>query len=96
MNLFTRYLLRAHIGPFFFAFVALTGVILINTLAKEMAGLAGKGLPVSVVLEFFILSLPANIALTMPMAVLVAVLYTFSTHGGRERNHRFAGERRGP
>ena len=78
MNLFTRYLLRAHIGPFFFAFVALTGVILINTLAKELASLAGKGLPTIVVLEFFILSLPANIALTMPMAVLVAVLYAFS------------------
>ncbi len=79
MNRFTRYLLRAHIGPFFFAFVALTGVILINTLAKELASLAGKGLPFSVVVEFFILSLPANVALTMPMAVLVAVLYTFST-----------------
>ncbi len=79
MTVFTRYLLRAHVGPFLFAFVALTGVILINTLAKELANLAGKGLPMSVVAEFFILSLPANIALTLPMAVLVAVLYTFST-----------------
>jgi lipopolysaccharide export system permease protein len=79
MKVLTRYLLRAHLGPFFFAFVALTGVILINTLAKELANLAGKGLPFSVVLEFFLLSLPANIALTLPMSVLVAVLYTFST-----------------
>ncbi|MEX0911803.1 MAG: LptF/LptG family permease, partial [Gemmatimonadota bacterium] len=79
MTVLTRYLLRAHIGPFLFAFVALTGVILINTLAKELANLAGKGLPLEVVFEFFVLSLPANIALTLPMAVLVAVLYTFST-----------------
>jgi lipopolysaccharide export system permease protein len=79
MKVLTRYLLRAHIGPFVFAFVALTGVILINTLAKELANLAGKGLPMSVVAEFFVLSLPANIALTLPMAVLVSVLYTFST-----------------
>jgi len=78
MTVLTRYLLRAHIGPFLFAFVALTGVILINTLAKEMANLAGKGLPVPVIVEFFVLSLPANIALTLPMSVLVAVLYTFS------------------
>ena len=79
MKVLTRYLLRSHIGPFLFAFVALTGVILINTLAKEMAGLAGKGLPLRTVGEFFVLSLPANIALTLPMSVLVAVLYTFST-----------------
>ncbi|HUE96977.1 MAG TPA: LptF/LptG family permease [Longimicrobiaceae bacterium] len=79
MKVLTRYLLRAHLGPFVFAFVTLTGVILINTLAKELANLAGKGLPLSVVFEFFVLSLPANIALTLPMAVLVAVLYTFTT-----------------
>jgi len=78
MKVFTRYLLRAHIGPFLFAFVALTGVILINTLARQLAELAGKGLPMDVILHFFVLSLPSNIALTLPMAVLVAVLYTFS------------------
>lgn len=78
MKVLTRYILRAHIGPFLFAFVALTGVILINTLARQLASLAGRGLPTDVLLEFFVLSLPANIALTLPMAVLVAVLYTFS------------------
>jgi lipopolysaccharide export system permease protein len=78
MKVLTRYLLRAHVGPFFFAFFALTGVILINTLARELAKLAGKGLSGDVVFQFFIYSLPANIALTFPMAVLVAVLYTFS------------------
>lgn len=78
MKVLTRYILRAHIGPFLFAFVALTGVILINTLARQLASLAGRGLPTDVLLEFFVLSLPANIALTLPMSVLVAVLYTFS------------------
>ncbi len=79
MRILTRYLLRAHLGPLVFAFVALTGVVLINTLAKRLAELAGKGLPVDVILEFFVLALPAAVALTFPMAVLVAVLYTFST-----------------
>lgn len=78
MKVLTRYLLRAHIGPFLFAFLALTGVILINTLARALADLAGKGLPMDVIFRFFVLSLPANVALTFPMAVLVAVLYTFS------------------
>src|SRR5687767_9284559 len=78
MSILTRYLMRAHLGPFLFAFAALTGVILINTLARRLADLAGKGLPVRVILEFFVLALPATLALTFPMAVLVAVLYTFS------------------
>ncbi|HEX2205426.1 MAG TPA: LptF/LptG family permease [Longimicrobium sp.] len=79
MKILTRYLLRAHVGPFFFAFGALTAVILVNTLARRLADLAGKGLPVRIVLEFFVLALPATVALTFPMAVLVSVLYTFST-----------------
>jgi lipopolysaccharide export system permease protein len=78
MKVLTRYLLRAHLGPFLFAFAALTGVILINTLARQLAELAGKGLPMDIIARFFLLSLPSNIALTLPMAVLVAVLYTFS------------------
>lgn len=78
MKVLTRYLLKAHVGPLVFAFVALTGVILINTLARSLADLAGKGLPARIFLEFFILSLPANIALTLPMSVLVAVLFVFS------------------
>ncbi len=78
MKILTRYLLRAHVGPFLFAFAALTGVITINALARRLAELAGKGLPLEVVLQFFVLSLPATVALTFPMAVLVSVLYTFS------------------
>ncbi|HEX8395665.1 MAG TPA: LptF/LptG family permease [Longimicrobium sp.] len=79
MKILTRYLMRAHLGPFLFAFFALTGVILINTLAKRLADLAGKGLPPRVIAEFFVLALPATVALTFPMAVLVAVLFTFSS-----------------
>lgn len=78
MKILTRYLMRAHLGPFLFAFFALTGVILINTLARRLADLAGKGLPPRVIAEFFVLALPATVALTFPMAVLVAVLFTFS------------------
>ncbi|HEU0015726.1 MAG TPA: LptF/LptG family permease [Longimicrobium sp.] len=78
MRILTRYLMRAHLGPFLFAFFALSGVVLINTLVKRLADLAGKGLPLRVILDFFVLALPATVALTFPMAVLVAVLFTFS------------------
>jgi lipopolysaccharide export system permease protein len=71
-------MLRAHVGPFLFALFALTGILFVNTVARRYQDLAGKGLPLSVVLEVFYLSLPHILALTLPMAVLVAALYAFA------------------
>lgn len=78
MRILTRYLLRAHLGPFLFALTVLTGLLLVNTVARRFETLAGKGLPASVIAEVFVLSIPHVVALSLPMAVLVAVLYTFS------------------
>ncbi|HSR40653.1 MAG TPA: LptF/LptG family permease, partial [Longimicrobiales bacterium] len=77
MGILTRYLLRAHLGPFFFAFTALTGLLFLNAIAQRLEALVGRGLEWSVILEFAVLSLPHTVALTLPMAVLVAVLYAF-------------------
>jgi lipopolysaccharide export system permease protein len=78
MRILTRYLLKSHIGPFIFALVTLTGILFVNTIARRFEELAGKGLPITVILEVFALSLPHILALTLPMAVLVATLYAFS------------------
>ena len=78
MRIITKYLIRAHTGPFLFAFVALTGLLFLNAVAQRMDDLVGKGLAWSVIGEFLLLSLPHTIALTLPMAILVSVLYTFS------------------
>lgn len=78
MRILTRYLLRAHTGPFLFSLSVLTGLLLINTVARRFEQLAGKGLPISAIVEVFILSIPYTLALTFPMSVLVAVLYVFS------------------
>ncbi|MFW5947065.1 MAG: LptF/LptG family permease [Gemmatimonadota bacterium] len=78
MGILTRYILRAHIAPFFFALSVLTGILMTNTVARRLESLAGKGLPWSVMAEVFILSLPHILALTLPMAVLVATLFAFS------------------
>lgn len=78
MGILTRYLIRAHIGPFLFSFSALTGLLFLNAVAQRMDDLVGKGLTWDVVGEFLILSLPHTLALTLPMSILVAVLYTFS------------------
>ena len=78
MRILTRYFLRSHIAPFLFSLTVLTGLLFVNTIARRFEELAGKGLPLSVILEVFALSLPHILALTLPMAVLVSVLYTFS------------------
>jgi len=78
MRILTRYLLRLHVGPFLFALTVLTSLLFVNTIARRLESLAGKGLPISVILEVCVLSLPHILALTLPMAVLVSVLYAFS------------------
>lgn len=57
---------------------ALTSLLLLQYIAKRFGELVGKGLPWSIILEFLVLSLPLTIALSLPMAVLVATLYAFS------------------
>jgi lipopolysaccharide export system permease protein len=78
MGILTRYILKAHLGPFLFALSVLTGILLVNTIAKRLEGLAGRGLAWSVMAEVFVLSFPHILALTLPMAVLVATLYAFT------------------
>ena len=78
MRLLSRYLLRQLAAPFFFALSALTSLMLLSQIAKKFGSLVGKGLPWSVIVEVFALSVPFIVAMTLPMAVLLAVLYAFS------------------
>ena len=77
MKLLTRYVIREHVGPLVFALSALTSLLMLQYVARQLANLAGKGLPWSAIGKFFVLSLPFTIAMTLPMAVLVATLYAF-------------------
>jgi lipopolysaccharide export system permease protein len=77
VKLLSRYVLREHVPPFVFALGALTGLMLLNQVARQFSNLVGKGLPWSVIGEFFGLSIPFIVAMTLPMAVLVGVLYAF-------------------
>ncbi len=78
MRILSRYLLRQHIAPLCFALSALTALMLLNQIAKQLGNLVGKGLPTSVIVEVFVLSIPFIVAMTLPMAVLIAVLHTMS------------------
>ncbi len=73
-----RYVLKEHLGPLTFALTALTSILLLQYIGKHFGQLVGKGLPTLVIAEFFGLSVPLTVALTLPMAVLVATLYAFS------------------
>ena len=78
MKIAHRYVLKEHLGPLLFALSALTSLLMLNFIAKKFPDLVGKGLPWSVIGEFLFLSLPFTLAMTLPMAVLVATLHAFS------------------
>src|SRR6185503_4858566 len=78
VRILSRYILRQHLPPLGYALAALTFAMLVNQVAKQFGNFVGKGLPWSVVVEVFALSIPFIVAMTLPMEVLVAVLYAFS------------------
>src|SRR6266496_1415420 len=78
VRILSRYILRQHIPPLLYALSALTCAMLVNQIAKQFGNFVGKGLPWGVIFEVFALSIPFIVAMTLPMAVLVAVMYTFS------------------
>ncbi|HMG18480.1 MAG TPA: LptF/LptG family permease [Gemmatimonadales bacterium] len=78
VRILSRYILRQHLPPLGYALAALTFAMLVNQVAKQFGNFVGKGLPGTVIFEVFALSIPFIVAMTLPMAVLVAVLYTFS------------------
>lgn len=79
MRLISRHILRALAGPFVWGVLALTGLLLLNQLAVLIDRFGGKGLGFDVMLEAVILALPALFTLTIPMSVLVATLYAYTT-----------------
>jgi len=82
MKILPRYLLRQHLWPFVFALSALTSFELLRQIARRLKDLLGKGLPWTVIVEFFALTIPFLIAVTLSMSVLMAVLYTVSRMAG--------------
>ncbi|HEU5174579.1 MAG TPA: LptF/LptG family permease [Gemmatimonadaceae bacterium] len=78
MKIISKYILKEHAGPLLFAFTALTSLLLLNYIARQLGQLVGKGLGWQVIGEFLLLSVPFTFAMTVPMAVLVSTLYAFS------------------
>ena len=71
------HILKAHLGPFLFAFITLMFVFLLQFLMRAVNQLVGKGLSAWVIGELIMVSLASMVVLAVPMAVLVATLMAF-------------------
>ena len=78
MRLISRHILRSLAPPFIWGVVALTGLLLLNALPPLIDRFGGKGIDLRTMVECVLLFIPALTALTLPMAVLVSVLYGYS------------------
>src|SRR4030042_1468919 len=83
MLLLPRYILRAHVGPFFFSLITLMFVFLLQFVMKFIDQLVGKGLTAWVIIELIALSLSWMLVLAVPMSVLVAILMAFGDLSSR-------------
>lgn len=77
MNLLNRYILREHVAPFLFAFVAITFLLIIDYVPRAIDHVIDKNLSIWVAVELIGLNLAWMLALSIPMAVLVATLMAF-------------------
>jgi hypothetical protein len=74
----TRQLLRGHAASFAVAFVALTAALLAPYATRQLPSLSARGAPAGTLAEALLLAVPFVAAMTLPMAVLVAVLREFT------------------
>ena len=77
MKILSKYLLKESIGPFFFGLGIITIVLIMDFLVDIMNLIIDRGISVSLVVELFAMNLAWMLALSVPMAVLVAVLMVF-------------------
>ena len=72
-----RYILKEHIGPFFFGLATITFVLIMDFLLELLNLIIGKGVSFLTVLQVFVLNLAWMLALSIPMAVFVSTLMAF-------------------
>jgi len=77
MKILERYILRENIKPFLVSLIVLTFVFLLDKLIELLNLIIDKRLDIPAIFSVFSLSLPFMLALTVPMAVLVATILSF-------------------
>lgn len=74
LKLFDRYILKEIIPPFFIGVMAYTFVLLMNQILLLSEMFIARGVPAKTVLSLLFYLIPALLAFTIPMAVLMGVL----------------------
>jgi lipopolysaccharide export system permease protein len=77
MFIISRYILRAHIGPFLFGSCTVMFVFLLQFLMNYLNQFLGKGLGTWLIVQLIALNLAWMVTLAVPMGVLVATLMAF-------------------
>ena len=82
MKLLDKYILKELLVPFLAGIAAFTFILAGSTVLFPLIGEAAKySIPVIAIIQLFILKLPALIALSFPMSVLLATLLVFGRMG---------------
>ena len=77
MRLLYRYFLKELVLPFIFSLLMITFILFVNFVLRAIDRFLGKGLDLITILEYLFLNLAWILALSVPMAVLLATLMTF-------------------
>ncbi|MBC8182033.1 LptF/LptG family permease [candidate division KSB1 bacterium] len=77
MYILSKYIIRQHIGPFFFGFFVIILIFILNLVFSELGKILNKGLDFVVIFEFFALNLAWIFTLAIPMSVLMSCLMAF-------------------
>jgi lipopolysaccharide export LptBFGC system permease protein LptF len=80
-KLTTRQLLRRHATAFALSFAPLTVLLLANHALRRVPQLSARGAPAGEIAEVLLLAVPHTMALTIPMAVFLAVSWVFTRLG---------------
>jgi lipopolysaccharide export system permease protein len=72
-----RYIFREILNPFLLGLSVFTSVLLLARLLKLIELVVNRGLPAGIVLRLFSYILPAFLEVTVPMAMLLAILVAF-------------------
>lgn len=81
LKLATRQLVRRHATAFAVSFASLTLLVLTNYAAECVPHLTARGAPAGTIVAALLLAVPFTLALTMPMAVFIAVSWVFTRLG---------------
>lgn len=77
----TRKLLQRHATPFAFSLASLTVLLLANQAVRQVPQLSAGGASAGTIVEVLLLAVPFTMALTIPMAVFLAVSWVFTRLG---------------